>query len=122
MPRSGSDGEVLDTDSTSPVQGGHEVMAVGYDSLGLWFQNSWGTSYGTNGYGRLAWSVVSKDVNEAETINGFASTSGDVTPPTMGAVTEHIAIKQKITDTTAPTKFSWSATGAGGIGTYRLSG
>lgn len=55
----------LDTDSTGPIRGWHEVLAVGYDAQGLLIQNSWGTGWGSSGYGRLAWSVVEADIVEA---------------------------------------------------------
>jgi len=125
----GPDGKVLDTDTTSsyadPTTGHqrlHEVLAVGYDQYGVWVQNSWGTTdWGASGYGRMSWSVVGQDVYSAHTISGFVgSASGDVTPPTMGAVTERIAIGQKTTATTVPTLFQWSATDTGGIGAYSV--
>jgi hypothetical protein len=124
----GPDGKVLDTDTTSsytdPTTGHtrlHEVLAVGYDQYGVWVQNSWNTTWGASGYGRLAWSVVGQDVYSAYTISGFAgSGSTDATPPSMGAVSERIALGQKTTATTVPTAFRWSATDASGISAYSV--
>jgi hypothetical protein len=38
--------------------GNHAVMAVKYDSNGLWIENQWGTGWGVNGYTELSWSFV----------------------------------------------------------------
>ncbi|MDR2991544.1 MAG: C1 family peptidase [Burkholderiaceae bacterium] len=62
----------LDTDTTTDGPYGrdlHEVLAVGYDQNGLLIQNSWGTSWGNAGFGRLSWDVVQQDVFEAEVID-----------------------------------------------------
>lgn len=37
------------------VIGGHAVLAVGYTDSHLLFRNSWGTSWGEDGYGYLPW-------------------------------------------------------------------
>ena len=63
------------TTTTRPIRGNHEVLAVAYDSYGLWILNSWGTGFGQNGYAELSWAVVQNDVFEAATISGFASAS-----------------------------------------------
>ena len=56
----------VDNDVSSPVVGGHDVMAVGYDGSGLIVQNQWGTGWGDAGYAHLGWNVVQKDVQEAD--------------------------------------------------------
>src|SRR5437763_17121399 len=68
-----------DVDASTPVltddKGNveyHEILAIGYDQYGVWFQNSWGTGYGNNGYGRLTWDAVGQDGYEANTIKGLA--------------------------------------------------
>ena len=38
--------------------GGHAVVICGYDSTGLYIQNSWGTSYGAKGFIVLPWNLV----------------------------------------------------------------
>lgn len=40
-------------------RGGHAVVAVGYDDVNQWFivRNSWGTSWGDNGYGYIPYNV-----------------------------------------------------------------
>jgi hypothetical protein len=111
----------LDDDTSGDVLGYHEVLAIGYDQYGVWIQNSWGTGWGSGGYGELSWQVVGKDVFEANTISGFATSSTtDTTPPTMGAVTERFALGQKISSTTEPVNFKWSASDASGVAAYRV--
>ena len=113
---------VYDDDISTPVTGGHEVLAVGYDQYGLWFQNSWGPDYGYLGYGRLSWRVVATDVYEAETISGLAAaqTTTDTTAPTMGAVNQQFQLAGLVTGSTVPVQFSWSATDAVGVTGYEV--
>jgi hypothetical protein len=96
----------------------HEVLAIGYDQYGVWFQNSWGTGYGNNGYGRLTWDAVASDVDEVSVISGIAQQTqpvNDTTAPVVGAVTQKLAIGQQMTTTTEPVTFTWSASDASGI-------
>lgn len=46
-----------DLDNDEPA-GGHAVVACGYDEKYLFFRNSWGKSWGINGYGRMPWDYV----------------------------------------------------------------
>ncbi|MFC6841928.1 C1 family peptidase [Xanthomonas theicola] len=55
----------IDRDTTGALSGGHEVLAVGYNSDGLIVENHWGPKWGSNGYGVVAWNVVEHDVLEA---------------------------------------------------------
>jgi len=64
----------LFNDTTSPVVGAHEMLAVGYNQDGLLVQNSWGTTWGNRGFARISWSTVQKDVYLADVIDGFATT------------------------------------------------
>jgi hypothetical protein len=99
----------------------HEVLAIGYDHYGVWFQNSWGTGFGHNGYGRLTWNAVATDVDEVSVIDGLAAAPvTDKTAPTMGAVTQRLAVDRQITSTTEPVSFNWSASDAGGISAYSV--
>lgn len=41
--------------SNRQFQGGHAVLVCGYDENGLYFQNSWGTRWGDNGFGGISW-------------------------------------------------------------------
>lgn len=38
--------------------GGHAVLAVGYNTQGIIFRNSWGTTWGKLGYGLLPWAYM----------------------------------------------------------------
>jgi hypothetical protein len=112
-------------DDTTGGGGGHEMLAVGYDSTGLWVQNSWGTAWGFKGYARLTWRVVQQLVDSAYVIDGFAADTGsttttDTTAPTMGAVSQQFPLDQAITSTTVPVTFSWSASDLGGIAAYAV--
>jgi hypothetical protein len=46
-------------------RGGHAVFASKYDANGLWIENSWGTSFGLNGWAELSWSFVNQFAAEA---------------------------------------------------------
>jgi hypothetical protein len=60
-------------DTTSEIYGYHAVLALGYNASGVLIQNSWGTGWGNQGFGRLSWDVVREDVFGAYTIDGFAT-------------------------------------------------
>jgi hypothetical protein len=53
--------------------GGHGVVACWFDAAGFGFQNSWGKSWGTNGFGRMIWDEV-----PAQYLDGVAI---DIEPP-----------------------------------------
>jgi len=111
----------LDTDTSGIPTGRHEILAVAYDQYGVWIQNSWGTGWGYNGYGRLSWEVVGKDVYQADTIRGLAATTTtDTTAPTMGTVDQQFQLGGLITATTAPTRFSWLASDNVGVSAYEI--
>ena len=38
--------------------GGHAVLICGYDSTGVYIQNSWGMSWGSKSFGLVPWSIV----------------------------------------------------------------
>jgi len=42
--------------------GGHAVAAVGYDQQGAYIQNSWGTEWGSKGFGILPWDVFKREL------------------------------------------------------------
>ncbi|QIS12684.1 C1 family peptidase [Nocardia arthritidis] len=47
------------------ILGGHEVTIVGYDANGVTIENSWGASWGHNGFFTAPWSFITgRDVNE----------------------------------------------------------
>ena len=63
-------------------RGGHSVFATKYDANGLWIENSWGTSYGLNGYSELSWSFVNRYVGEAVSLSPELPTA--VVPNVIG--------------------------------------
>jgi len=104
-------------------EGSHEMLALGYDSWGLYVQNSWGQSFGVNGRFWMSWATVESDVYEADVIDGgFVNNinvdNNDTQGPTMGAVTTSIAGGQ--VGTTVPVKVKWSAQDASGVAQYEL--
>jgi hypothetical protein len=76
----GPHGLVTSTGNLGRLLGYHELLAVGYDSRGVRVQNSWGTSWGERGYAILDWGYVTAHSYEAETVAGFAKTSGTARP------------------------------------------
>jgi Papain family cysteine protease len=91
------------SDTTGADQGGHEVLALGYSSTGLWIQNSYGTGWGNGGYGYLSWAVVQQDVNSAYVISGLAAGAD----PAQVDVTQHFA-QQQVSNGVVPVTFNWS--------------
>ena len=69
--------------ASDTVLGGHAIVLVGYnDSTNLFkFRNSWGTSYGVQGYGYLPYAYVT-DANLASDLWEITSVSPPPTPPT----------------------------------------
>lgn len=46
------------TGPKGPILGGHYLWAVEYNFEYVTFANSWGRSYGVNGFGKVAWSAI----------------------------------------------------------------
>jgi hypothetical protein len=110
-----------DNDVSGAEGGYHEVLALGYDQVGLVIQNSWGDQWGYHGLGRLSWRVVQKDVVAAHVITGFVTSgNNEGPPPTMGSVVQEFALDQSTSSTTAPVRVSWSASSARGIAAYEV--
>jgi C1A family cysteine protease len=57
MPMPGSDDN---------FEGGHAVVAYGYDEKGIWIRNSWGSSWGKNGNFRMPWEFYGKYLTEID--------------------------------------------------------
>jgi C1A family cysteine protease len=64
-------------------QGGHAILIVGYDDGGQYFivKNSWGTSWGENGYFRIAYSEL-QGKTEFGASSIYYETATQPTPPT----------------------------------------
>jgi hypothetical protein len=43
----------------------HAVLVYGYDELGIYIRNSWGTNWGNGGNMRMSWEFFDQHVNEA---------------------------------------------------------
>ena len=60
-------------DSSDPVVGGHEVAVIGYTEQGVTIENSWGTSWGDNGFVNVPWSFFTTgDVDEVYAVGKLA--------------------------------------------------
>jgi hypothetical protein len=66
-------------------RGGHAVFAVGYDANGVWIENSWGTSYGLNGWAELSWAFVNQYVYEG--VSEVPLLPGNTVPNVIGETT-----------------------------------
>lgn len=54
--------------------GGHEVAIVGYNSQGVKIANSWGSSWGANGYFTVPWKFVANQIEEADAVGSMIAT------------------------------------------------
>lgn len=110
------------TDTSTTLVGGHEVLAIGYDSTGLLIENSWG-DWADGGFARLAWSVVSNDFYEADVISGLVpvQSQSDTTAPTATAPTQTMAPSTTMNQYGAPVTISWSGSdNSGTVASYDL--
>lgn len=102
----------IDNDTTTNVSTTHAVLALGYDDQGLLIQNSWGTEWGLNGYGRLSWNKVQQDVIEAVVVD-----AGNGRPVcSIGANTRQLPASGGTLSATAycagnPTAYKWKVNG-----------
>jgi hypothetical protein len=88
-----ADGRVQ-VDQTSPVAGGHELELCKYDAATgeYWVANSWGTSWGANGYGYFA----------AADLQWLLSQQGDVTVPAWAAAPAPVPVPPQPTPAPTP--------------------
>lgn len=108
LAQTGSTEPPLDTDISSEVRGQHAVLALGYDEKGLLVQNSSGPNWGLNGFARMSWEKVMKDVYEALVVD-----AGDGRPVcSIGANTRYLPARGGDLIATAycagnPTSYKW---------------
>jgi len=69
--------------------GGHEILAVGYNTTGVQIMNSWGTGWGKHGYATLDWKYLAKEGEDAYTMAGFNQTSA-AGRPTITSMTPSV--------------------------------
>jgi hypothetical protein len=98
----------------------HFMLALGYDSTGLWVQNSWGTDKGYGGFYKIAWSAVRNDLIEATSAFGLVtdSTGTDATKPTVSAIGKHFGKGFTSSSSGLPVTLSWSGSDNRGIVRY----
>ncbi|WP_329577110.1 C1 family peptidase [Kitasatospora sp. NBC_01250] len=58
--------------------GGHEVAIVGYNDQGVKIANSWGSSWGDNGYFTVPWNFVTDQIQEADAVGQIVATGQGV--------------------------------------------
>lgn len=79
---------------SGPLEGYHEITALGYNSQGLVIENSWSSTWGKAGFATLSWAFVDQYMVEALTVDGLtvpaAPTVSSVAPaagPAAGGTT-----------------------------------
>ncbi len=55
--------------------GGHELVVMGYDNAGAWVENSWGTSWGLNGYAEISWPYLEANTSAIITADALRITA-----------------------------------------------
>jgi hypothetical protein len=58
------------------LSGGHAIAAFAYDQNGVWILNSWGASWGRNGWVELSWDFVNGTFNNMTNVYEIASITG----------------------------------------------
>jgi len=48
------------TSTTARSVGGHAVLCVGYDEIGVWILNSWGQKWGQGGFAHISWNAFNR--------------------------------------------------------------
>ena len=114
-----SDPSAVVDDTTTNIRGYHAVLALGYNEAGVLVQNSWGTSWGNKGYGRLSWNVIRQDTFGAYTISGLATPSVQHTGRRTLVLRPGLSLRVgfgKAGD--VPLTGDWNGNGVDTIGTY----
>ncbi len=61
--------------------GGHELVVMGYDNAGAWVENSWGTSWGLDGYAEISWPYLEANTSAIITADALRVTAASATHP-----------------------------------------
>lgn len=64
-------GIIRDLGDKAQSKGGHAVLLCGYDSSGVYIQNSWGESWGHYGFGILSWEMLNRQFMQALVIDSI---------------------------------------------------
>ena len=56
--------------------GGHAITAFAYDQNGVWIENQWGTSWGSNGWAELSWDFINGNLNGVANVEDVATIDG----------------------------------------------
>ncbi|MFI9271360.1 C1 family peptidase [Kitasatospora sp. NPDC052896] len=67
-----------DSELAGQPLGGHEVAIVGYNDQGVKIANSWGSSWGDNGYFTVPWKFVTNQIEEADAVGKMIATGSGV--------------------------------------------
>jgi C1A family cysteine protease len=100
--------------TSGTAQGGHAVLLVGYDDVGQYFivKNSWGPTWGEQGYFRIAYSQLAGAAAFARYTIAYEGWRGDPDTPPTPVCTYAIS----------PTSKTFQATGGTGTVTVTTSG
>lgn len=60
--------DFVDYPGTGTLYGNHGVIALKYDTNGVWIENQWGTGWGSNGWAELSWNYVNNYVFQVGSI------------------------------------------------------
>lgn len=85
----------------SALNGGHSVVIVGEDATGYIIQNSWGTGFGDEGFGKINYSQFNlhpSDFQSAFVVNGFSGHAYDNLGERNNIKTEYTALLHRTAD------------------------
>lgn len=105
---------------TGTLGANHFMLALGYDSTGLWVENSWGTDKGYGGFYKIAWSALRNDLIETTSAFGLVTdqTGTDTQKPTVGTVGKTFAQGYTSSASGLPITLSWNGSDDKGIVRY----
>jgi len=59
---------IIKNSSNAATRGGHAILLCGFDSTGVYIQNSWGEEWGIYGFGILRWEQFNKQIMSARVV------------------------------------------------------
>lgn len=99
--------------------GAHYLVALGYDANGITVENSWGTSWGKNGFAKLSWDWINAYAAEAEYIDGVTkyNAAGTATSAPVPAAISGLQLVHGPTDLSA----TWNTSANAAITGYSVT-